>query len=304
MTTIEYKIGKLHMRITSHLDLSGMSLYKPFVVEPVLNSPQISIKIDRTAVMNIENFYNANSKNLHCSLTYTWIVKGSHHYMLFSKRLQKLLESALSDIWILECNDDFSECVLHIPFCTETSEIMHEIVIRPWLQRLFIARSWKSNFAVFHGALIDIDGTGVVFLGDSGSGKSTMCDLINTTKATVIADDRFILDSSGALVCFGTPWNIKNPHYSINMSSKLSKLFILSHGSNQIKDISNSYHEMTHDLLPSMLFPPFISSVEALTHKIKWLNLIKNNCEIYSFAFKPDVSALSYISNTKGLCQI
>jgi len=143
-----------------------MSLYKPFVIEPILNSPDISIEIERTDVVNIEKIYNAISSDLNCGLTYTWIVKGDHHYMIFSKRLQKLLESDISDIWILECDDDFSECILHIPFCTDTSEIIHEMSIRPWLQRLFIACSWKSNFALFHGALIDLDGTGVVFLGD------------------------------------------------------------------------------------------------------------------------------------------
>ena len=206
--------------------------------------------------------------------------------------------------WILECDDDFSECILHIPFCTDTSEIIHEMSIRPWLQRLFIARSWKSNFALFHGALIDLDGTGVVFLGDSGSGKSTMCDLFKTTKATVIADDRFILDSSGDLICFGTPWNIKNPHYSINMSSNLAKVFILSHGNNQIKDIGNSYQDMIYGLLPAILFPPFMSSIEVTRNKIKCLNFISKRCEIFSFAFKPDDSAIPYITDPKWLCLI
>lgn len=304
MATVEYKIGKLYIRINSNLDLSVMPLYKPFIIDSAINSPDLTIDIKQIDVQNIKKVYDTISSDLGSSFTYTWIVKGERYYMVFSKRLQKLVEADISDVWILECNADYSECILQIPSSTDASDIIHEMSMRPWLQRLFIARSSKCNYALLHGALVDFEGKGIVFLGDSGAGKSTMCDIIKTTKATIIADDRFILDFSDELVCFGTPWNIKNPQYSINMCSNLTKVFLISHGNNNIKDVKNSYHDMVYGLFPAMLSPMFMSSIEVTKMKIKYLNFIRNNCDIYSFAFRPDVSAIPYVIDTERMCFI
>lgn len=302
MTTTEYKIGNVCIKINSSLDLSIMSLYKPFAIEPTLNSPDISIEIKQIDVKKIKKVYNTIICNLDCSLTYTWIMNGESHYMIFSKRLQKLVNSEISDIWILECDNDYSECILYIPSCTDDVDIINELSIRPWLQRLFIAHSSICNLALLHGALVDFEGRGIVFLGDSGSGKSTMCDIIKSTKATIIADDRFILDFSGELTCFGTPWNIKNPHYSINMHTTIAKVFILSHGNNQINYVGNSYRDMVYGIFPAILFPTFIPSVKVIERKLQYLSFIRNKCDVYSFAFKPDVSAIQYVIDPRERC--
>ncbi len=233
-----------------------------------------------------------------------WVARDNHNYMIFSKRLQKLCEADMEDIWILDCNEKFEECILYLSNCKGDNEIIRELSIRPWLQRLFIAYSSNVDFLLFHGALIDIGGVGIALLGDSGMGKSTMCDLLYNTKATVIADDRFMLDLSEELICSGTPWNIKNPHYGKNMNTKLEKVFILSHGNNQIKDIRNSYYDMVYSSFPAMICSPLMAAKESMVKKTKCLNHMKKKCEIYTFAFEPNMSAVPYIVAPQSWCLI
>ena len=301
MAVFQYKIGNLYIKINSCLDLSVLSLYKPFVSDFVPPKYDISIDICQIRIEEIEEAYNKLSGNWNDKCTYAWVSKKDRHYMIFSKRSQRLCTAALTDIWILDCNEGYSQCILYVPFCASFAEAIHELSTRPWLQRLFLAYSCQANFVLCHGALVDIDGEGVIFLGDSGSGKSTLCDLLNTAKVTVIADDRFILDiAAGGAVGFGTPWNIKNPQYCKNSCSEIKKVFILSHGNNQLKDVGNNYHDMVYGVFPAMLFPSFMSLNKAVAKKIRYLNFIRTRCGIYSFAFKPDVSAISYIMEARG----
>lgn len=296
MTTVEYKIGNINVRLKSKFDLSAMPLYTSFIVNMISGIPNITIEIKQISVFCIKNIYKKINEELDNDCTYTWIVKDNGYYMIFSKRFQKLLKAEWEDIWILYCNDKFSECVLYIPYAENDSKILYEMSVRPWLQRLFVAFSCKLDFVLLHGALIDINGTGIAFLGSSGVGKSTMCNIIESEKATVIADDRFILDLSGNLICAGTPWNIKNQHYCKNLCSNLKKVYVLSHGSNQINEIGDSYNDMMQALFPAMLFPPFMSPDEVLVNKARYMKLIRKSCKIYTFAFKPDDSAIPYIT--------
>ena len=295
MAIVKYKIGNMYVKIESKFNLPSMSMYEPFAVKNISNMSNISVEIKQIDIHSIIITNEMFLRNIGHDNTYVWIKKENHNYMIFAKRLQKLRDADWRDIWILDCNNEFENCILYISLCIDESMIVEEIFIRPWLQRLVIAYSSRSRFVLVHGALIDIEGTGIIFLGDSGSGKSTMCDLINNSNAMVIADDRFILDLSDGLVCFGTPWNMKNPHYSKNMSLSIEKVYILSHGNNCLKNIRSSYYDMVYGIFPAMLFPSFMKQKEIIAKKIRYLNYVKNKCEIYSFAFMPNASAIPYI---------
>lgn len=303
MSNFDYLIGKTFVRINTSLDLSGLSLYIPFIAHTFTKNPDVTVRIRFSDYANVKNMYQSFGNEIDNSATHSWVLKENKYYMFFSKRLQKIAEASFSDMWMLECNEEFTDCILNIPVCRDHSKIINELLLRPWMQRLFIARSWRSNYLVFHGALIELNGTGLLFYGDSGAGKSTMCDIIKGEKANIIADDRFIMDISEKSVCYGTPWNIKNPHYSTNKKTSASKIFILSHGNNQIKNISDKNINYAYDLMAAMLLPPFISPVEAIIKKITWLRFIQKNYEIYTFAFKPDGSVLPYINNPKDFCK-
>lgn len=297
MPFFNYKIGNLSITINTCLDLSFSSVYSPFVDEQNNQKNDIFIKIQFIDFKKTEHYFQLfGNEIVQNDNTYTWIKHNNHYFMVLPKRSQKIRDASLSDIWIMECDADFSSCILNIPFCPNTFDLVRDIFIRPWLQRLVIARSVTSNYIVIHGAFVEICGSGVVFLGNSGAGKSTLCNILYNN-ATVIADDRVILGLSEKIVCYGTPWNTKNPHYSINKSTNLSKIIILSHGDNQINNISNCYKKMIPGFFSSVLLPPFITSKEAMIQKTTWLNNINKNCETYLFAFKPDKSAIPYITN-------
>lgn len=111
-TTVEYKIGNIYVRLKSQFDLAAMSLYTPFIVDTISVIPNITIEIKQISVFCIKNMYKKLDEELDNDCTYTWIMKDNGYYMIFSKRFQKLIDAEWEDIWILYCNDKFSECVL------------------------------------------------------------------------------------------------------------------------------------------------------------------------------------------------
>ena len=110
---------------------------------------------------------------------------------------------------------------------------------------------------IVHGAALEKDGRGYVFLAKSGVGKSTHCFMWHWEyrgKVRMINGDKPIFRRiDGAWRVYGTPWCGKE-HLFVNDSAPLSALCFLERGEvNEIRPASN--REITDRLFSQLLLP-------------------------------------------------
>lgn len=101
-----------------------------------------------------------------------------------------------------------------------------------------------------HGALVELNGHGVMFVGDSGIGKTTQAILWNQTLgARIINGDKVFLSVSGnRVIAHGSPWNGNSP-YRENASVALSGIVLLGQAS------ENTISRLTEDEKLSLYLP-------------------------------------------------
>lgn len=106
------------------------------------------------------------------------------------------------------------------------------------LMVMFALATAKKGTALFHAAAVSYDGRGYMFLGKSGTGKSTHAGLWvkHIEGAVLINDDNPVVRiSEGQAVVYGSPWSGKTPCYR-NVSCPLGGIVLLSQAPyNQIR---------------------------------------------------------------------
>lgn len=99
------------------------------------------------------------------------------------------------------------------------------------LMILFAMASACFKTVLFHAAAVSLDGKGYMFLGKSGTGKSTHARLwLNNIPGTELMNDdnpAVRIMSDGTTVVYGTPWSGKTPCYR-NVSAPVGGIALLS----------------------------------------------------------------------------
>ena len=155
-----------------------------------------------------------------------------------------------------------------------------------------------TNYLARHGmgvevhgcGLIDDEAGGLLFLGHSGAGKSTMTRLWKSLRnPEILSDDRIILRlHDGELWMYGTPWH-GEAAFASPASARLSRIFILQHGGgNEMVEMhrSRAVGEMF-----ARCFPPFHSAA-GLERTVEFLSRITDAVPCYEFQFLPDRGAV------------
>jgi hypothetical protein len=140
-----------------------------------------------------------------------------------------------------------------------------------------------------HGSGVEHNGSGFLFTGISGTGKSTMASLWEKAGARVIHDDRLIIRKiESKFIMFNTPvYNDEEPR-----SAPLDHIFIIGHG-------------MSNELVP-MRGASALSHIMANCIQHNWstdligqltgsLYLLTQSVPVAAYWFKPDATAVSYI---------
>lgn len=95
----------------------------------------------------------------------------------------------------------------------------------------FAMASACLNTALFHSATVSFEGKGYMFLGKSGTGKSTHASLwrkhINGVELMNDDNPAVRIKTDGTAVVYGTPWSGKTPCYK-NVSAPLGGIVLLS----------------------------------------------------------------------------
>ncbi|MCQ2142574.1 MAG: phosphoenolpyruvate carboxykinase [Bacteroidales bacterium] len=126
------------------------------------------------------------------------------------------------------CSKDFSKVLTDcIPDDRTYLSLINSVIRIAFAQRILFYKG-----ILMHSSVVVLDGKGYMFLGKSGTGKSTHSRLwINAFGAELLNDDNPAVRqmADGTFKVFGTPWSGKTPCYR-NASAPLEALVRLEQG--------------------------------------------------------------------------
>jgi hypothetical protein len=158
-----------------------------------------------------------------------------------------------------------------------------------------------TNYLAAHGLGVEVHGCGLIdsesgghlFLGHSGSGKSTTARLWQSLHdPEILSDDRIILRfENGELWMHGTPWHGEGQFASPG-KARITSIHMLQHG------LRNRFSDLRPSLAAGELFarsfPPF-HSAEGLQRTIEFLERVASVVPCYEFQFVPDAGAVNAV---------
>lgn len=130
--------------------------------------------------------------------------------------------------WCMECSDGFRRCTAFLPADADmgkesgtsryTCPGTENFILNNFLMMLFAFNAARHHTLLMHASVIACGGRGYLFLGKSGTGKSTHtslwlkhfpnCHLLNDDNPVV-----HINTADGTATVFGSPWSGKTPCY-------------------------------------------------------------------------------------------
>lgn len=161
-------------------------------------------------------------------------------------------------------------------------------VIYDFLQILFLVYFAKTNRGIFlHACAIKLNNEGFVFVGKSGTGKTTLAKLWNKyTSTEILNDDRIIVRKFGKeFYIYGCPWHGAFSDYLKGKMSpaKLKRIFFIHHSAkNTLKklDFSDAFK-----LMYPAIFPVFWDR-RSLKNTLFFLKNLLRKVECFSLGFR------------------
>jgi hypothetical protein len=145
-----------------------------------------------------------------------------------------------------------------------------------------------------HGSgIVSPDGTGTLFAGQSGAGKTTMAKLwLSEPGVTVLSDERVVLRQEGDDIwMYGTPWH-GDGRIAHQGRARLARIFFLRHaGRHQIAPVSPTE---TIARLFACGFAPF-HDPSGLDYTLSFLEQVAARCACNELGFLPDLSAVAFV---------
>lgn len=156
----------------------------------------------------------------------------------------------------------------------------------------------KHHTAAIHSSVIVVDNEAIMFLGESGTGKSTHTRLWreNIKGATLLNDDSpFLRIVEGKAIAYGSPWSGKTPCYK-NESYPLRAIVRLSQAPhNAMRRLRGA--QAIGALLPSMP-PAFAFDKELEERMIDILSATMADVAVYHLECLPNAEAAHLSYNT------
>jgi hypothetical protein len=165
----------------------------------------------------------------------------------------------------------------------------------PFLEVLTINLLADGKGALLHSCCINDNGSGYLFLGQSGAGKSTMANLWNEEKGiTVLSDDRVLVSiTEQGLTAYGTPWH-GTEKYAVNASVPVKKIFFISHAEkNSVLKLSGI--KAASELVKNA-FLPFWDK-HRMEYSTEFLIQVSQKARLFSLGVYPDRSIIDLVRN-------
>ena len=150
---------------------------------------------------------------------------------------------------------------------------------------------------LLHACGVSDHGRGLLFVGSSGAGKSTMADLWkNGEGVTILSDDRVIVrEKEGRFWAYGTPWH-GDARLCSAESVPLEAIFLIRHGGeNSIMRLGEARKAVSSLLVRS--FPTFWNA-EGMAFTLEFLHRMSQAVPCYDLGFMPDKSVVQLVRST------
>jgi hypothetical protein len=151
----------------------------------------------------------------------------------------------------------------------------------------------RSEGITLHATGVDYLGRGLLFVGFSGAGKSTMAGLWRDVPgARLLCDDRIIVRlQDGQAWMYGTPWHSKVTTVN-NIAMPVDSIFVIRHGTrNEAKLLSPGVATVQ---MMARSFLPFWDA-ETSAWVMRFVSDLATTVPCYDLGFVPDRTVIDYL---------
>ena len=163
----------------------------------------------------------------------------------------------------------------------------------PTIELLMVNYLAQGKGVIIHGCGIKQDDHGVIFVGESGAGKTTMANIWSqNSDVEILSDDRTIVRKQGDhFMMYGTPWHGEGKFGSPG-SARLEQIFFIQHG--QTNSISKSAKAQSVTQFLKCSFPPFWDA-EGLEYSMDVFSDLAMAVPCRTLTFKADSSIIGFV---------
>lgn len=158
------------------------------------------------------------------------------------------------------------------------------------LNQIFYTHAVQRHMIQIHSSMIDYQGKGLLFLGPSGIGKTTMAELWNKYKNALIinGDMNFVQETDKCFLGWGTPWHGSSP-YCENANVPVHALIVLQQASeNSIRELEN--FEKVQSVSNNIIYPIWLENGMELC--LETLDHLLTALPVYELSCRPDEDAV------------
>ena len=226
----------------------------------------------KTGVINISYAYNESD---------SYMIKGYCLPQLYDKLFLYKEKVMLSDKeWI------------NIQLCGEMSKYESQI----FTNQIFYTHAVQRHMIQIHSSMINYQGKGLLFLGPSGIGKTTMAELWNKYRDALIinGDMNFVQETEDGFLGWGTPWHGSSP-YCENTNVPVHALIVLKQSpENSIRELKD--FEKVQLVSNNIIYPTWLENGMELC--LETLDHLLTRIPVYELSCRPDEDAVRLTEET------
>ena len=156
--------------------------------------------------------------------------------------------------------------------------------------QIFYTHAVQRHMIQIHSSMIEYSGNGLLFLGPSGIGKTTMAELWNKYRGALIinGDMNFVQETDECFLGWGTPWHGSSP-YCENTSVPIKALIVLKQApENSIRELKD--FEKVQLVSNNIIYPTWLEGGMELC--LETLNHLLSALPVYELSCRPDEEAV------------
>jgi len=163
----------------------------------------------------------------------------------------------------------------------------------PTMELLLIHYLAQGRGLILHSCGIAIEDRGIIFLGESGAGKSTIARMwAQENGVDILSDDRVIVRKQGReFRVYGTPWH-GEAAFGSPREARLERIFFLRHGQKNSAQDMKGLDLVSHLLTCS--FPPLWDS-QGMEFVLEFFTQVAAQVPCQELSFRPEKNALALV---------
>jgi len=253
--------------------------YRPFISS---NKPDVHLRMHLDAPQ-----IEVGEKIFESSPIWTLYREGENFIIKLFEKMNGLKRT-------LRISKDFTVADLYF---TEPNGSFNNPFFGPIIELLMVNYLAQIDSMIVHACGVDCKGKGILFVGESGVGKSTLTKIWNQgAGAEILSDDRIIVrKKNGQFWIYGTPWH-GDAKFASPSKLKLEKIFFIRHGQkNSIKTLGGTLPVLQ---FLKASFPPFWDK-KCMQFAMEFFNNLATAVPCRELSFVPDSKIVDFVKSLK-----